>query len=213
MTTTTDRVPLPAGITATRVLAILRRSTPDEALRRVELLAGAGIAAVELTLDSPRATTTLAALRERHPGLHIGAGTALTADDLRRAHDAGAQFALSPHTDPRLVALAAGLGLAYLPGAATASEALTAWDAGATAVKLFPAEPGGAALLAALRQPLPHIPFVSTGGITPANAAAHLAAGAAAVSLGGALTGLPPTEMAITARRVLTAAAEAGPWR
>jgi 2-dehydro-3-deoxyphosphogluconate aldolase/(4S)-4-hydroxy-2-oxoglutarate aldolase len=206
------RVPLPRALTDTRIVAILRRLPASHALDRIALLAECGIGAIEVTIDSPGALDVITRARAAHPGIAIGAGTVRTSDDLSRAAVAGASFALSPHCDPGLIAAAAGLGLAYLPGAATPTEAVTAWAHGASAVKLFPAEPSGPALLAAIRQPLPDIPFVPTGGVTPDNAAAYFAAGAAAVSVGGALTALAPAEMAAAARRLRGHAEQAPPW-
>lgn len=206
-------MPLPTPLTDTRVVAIIRRLPASQSLDRIALLAECGIRVIEVTIDSPGWTDVIVRASAAYPGVAFGAGTVRTRDDLSRAADAGAGFALSPHCDPRLVTAAAALRLAYLPGAATPTEAVTAWAHGASAVKLFPAEPSGPALLSAIRQPLPDIPFVPTGGITPDNATAYFAAGAAAVAVGGALTALAPQEMTAAAHRLLPLAREAAPWK
>ena len=105
------------------------------------------------------------------------------------ALDAGAQFLVSPFLDEELVAEFTAQGVPFIPGAMTPSEIVRAWDAGAPLVKIFPASVTGPALLRELRGPLGHVPLMPTGGISAANAAAFLSAGAAAVGVGGSLTG------------------------
>src|SRR5205085_3252039 len=119
----------------------------------------------------------------------VGAGTVRTVDDVEAAVDAGAVYLVSPHTDPALCARAGQLGAAYLPGAFTPTEIVAAWSAGAAAVKLFPARLGGPRYLRDIREPLPDIPIVPTGGVSAENAAEWFAAGAVAVGAGGSLIG------------------------
>ena len=96
---------------------------------------------------------------------------------------------MSPHTDPALGARARELSAAYLPGALTPTEIVTAWNSGAAAVKLFPARLGGPRYLRDLREPLPDIPIVPTGGVSAENVGEWFAAGAVAVGVGGTLIG------------------------
>src|SRR2546421_12183966 len=119
----------------------------------------------------------------------IGAGTVRTTSDLEAAVQAGAAFLVAPHTDPVLAARARELGVAYLPGAFTPTEIVAAMAAGATAVKLFPARLGGPRYLRDIREPLPDVPIVPTGGVSAENAAEWFAAGAVAVGAGGSLIG------------------------
>jgi 2-dehydro-3-deoxyphosphogluconate aldolase/(4S)-4-hydroxy-2-oxoglutarate aldolase len=121
--------------------------------------------------------------------VHIGAGTILTIEAAARAVDAGAAFLVMPHVDADLVTWAADRGIPALPGCATPTEALVAWRAGATAIKLFPASVAGPAFVRELRGPFPDIPVVPTGGVTIENAPTFIAAGAVAVGLGGWLIG------------------------
>ncbi len=139
------------------------------------LLAG-GIRALEVTLRTPAALDAIRQIRDRVPGALVGAGTVLTPDDWRRAQDAGALFGISPGLTPALLAAAQKSPLPFVPGVATASEAMAALDAGFTALKLFPAEAvGGRTLLKSLHGPLPQLLFCPTGGINPGNAASYLA--------------------------------------
>jgi 2-dehydro-3-deoxyphosphogluconate aldolase / (4S)-4-hydroxy-2-oxoglutarate aldolase len=137
------------------------------------LVAG-GLPALEVTLRTASALDVIAAMAEV-PGGVVGAGTLLTADDVKRAKDAGARFGVSPGATDALLDAAEAHDLPLLPGAATASEAMRLFERGYSVVKFFPAEAaGGAALLKSLASPLPAIRFCPTGGVTPANAEDYL---------------------------------------
>lgn len=139
------------------------------------LVAG-GIRTLEVTLRTPAALDAIRQILDRVPGALVGAGTVLSPTDWQRAQDAGALFGISPGLTPALLAATRLSSLPFVPGVATASEAMTALDAGFTAMKLFPAEAvGGQALLKSLHGPLPQLLFCPTGGIHPGNAAAYLA--------------------------------------
>jgi 2-dehydro-3-deoxyphosphogluconate aldolase/(4S)-4-hydroxy-2-oxoglutarate aldolase len=148
------------------------------------VLLRSGLRVLELTVDSPDALSLIFALRDQLPELTVGAGTVLDAITARRAISAGAGFLVSPHTDRELLEFARDSGVALIPGAATASEAVAAWNGGAAAVKLFPASLLGVPMLDALRDPLPHIRFIAVGGIDATNAADFIAHGCAAVGIG-----------------------------
>jgi 2-dehydro-3-deoxyphosphogluconate aldolase / (4S)-4-hydroxy-2-oxoglutarate aldolase len=185
-----NRPALPAALVEQRVVAILRGLPAEALLTVVDALSAAGIATIEVTLDRPDAIEAIAALSDRFAGrATLGAGTVLDRSQARAAVAAGATFLVAPHTDPEVVGWAAGEGVPAIPGCLTATEIVTAWQAGASAAKLFPAEPLGPGYLRALRAPLPHIPIVPTGGIDARNASSYLAAGATAVGLGGSLVG------------------------
>lgn len=205
-------VALPIGLRRGRVIAILRHHPFADAMQRIDALAAAGLTCVEITLDSPDAARVITAARERHPKLAVGAGTVLDPAALRRAAAAGAAFVLSPHVDVDLITLSTSLRVPFIAGAFSATEALTAARAGAAAVKLFPAMPAGPPYLAALRQPLPGIPFVPTGGVTPDNVGAFFETGAAAVALGSALTALEGAALGAAAAAVVAAAQAAPEW-
>ena len=119
----------------------------------------------------------------------IGAGTVLSIEDAGLAVDAGATFLVMPTTDTELVAWAAARGIPAFPGAATPTEILAAWRAGAAAVKLFPASALGPSFVRECLGPFPDIPLVPTGGVTAETAGAFITAGAIAVGLGSWLVG------------------------
>jgi 2-dehydro-3-deoxyphosphogluconate aldolase/(4S)-4-hydroxy-2-oxoglutarate aldolase len=153
---------------STPVLPVL--TVPDAAaapdLARA-LLAG-GIAVVEITLRTDAALAAIRRIAAEVPEVTVGAGTVTRADDLTAAREAGARFAVSPGLTPALAAAAARQELPFLPGVATASEAMAARDHGFTILKLFPAAAaGGRRLLQALAGPLPDLEFCPTGGIGP----------------------------------------------
>jgi 2-dehydro-3-deoxyphosphogluconate aldolase/(4S)-4-hydroxy-2-oxoglutarate aldolase len=138
------------------------------------LVAG-GIPAIEVTLRTPAALDAIRAIAAEVEGAMVGCGTALTARDLQAAQQAGARFAVSPGTSPRLLDAADDSALPLLPGAATASEAMAVLERGYRHLKFFPAVPaGGHKLLGAWASPLPQLRFCPTGGISLANAADFL---------------------------------------
>lgn len=138
------------------------------------LLAG-GIRLVEITLRTEAGLAAIRAVAGEVPELAVGAGTLLGPDDLAAAIEAGASFHVSPGLSPALLAAARARGVPYLPGAATASEVMTALDHGFDCLKFFPAAPLGLELLKALAGPFPRVSFCTTGGITRDNAGAFLA--------------------------------------
>jgi 2-dehydro-3-deoxyphosphogluconate aldolase/(4S)-4-hydroxy-2-oxoglutarate aldolase len=148
---------------------------------------------MELTLNEPvdealEAIVALAAAAD-DLGALVGAGTVLSIGAAQRAVDAGARFIVSPHADVELIAWCAARGVPCFPGALSPSEILAAWEAGASAVKLFPAAAVGPAYLAQIAGPFPGIPLVPTGGVGAETAGAWIAAGAIAVGMGGWLVG------------------------
>lgn len=203
-----ERIGIPTAIAAGRVIAIVRGMGPERIVEIGGALAAGGIRAMEVTLNSPGAIASIARLAAAFPSddLLIGAGTVISEEGLREAHGAGARFVVMPHTDPALVELAASLGLASFPGASTPTEALVAWRAGASAVKLFPASVLGAGFVREMRGPLPMIPLVPTGGVTLETAPDFVRAGAVAVGMGSWLTGAGDP-VAISARAAQLVAA------
>lgn len=139
------------------------------------LLAG-GVRVLEVTLRTAAALEAIRAIAREVPQALVGAGTILNAQDLHQAREAGASFGVSPGATPELLRAAAEGGWPFLPGVATASEAMAALAAGHTALKFFPAaQAGGVAMLKALAGPLPQLVFCPTGGITTATAPDYLA--------------------------------------
>ncbi|GLX97194.1 bifunctional 4-hydroxy-2-oxoglutarate aldolase/2-dehydro-3-deoxy-phosphogluconate aldolase [Herbidospora sp. NBRC 101105] len=176
-------------LTEHRLLAIVRGPDREAALNTVLTLAEEGVRLTEVSLVTAGALEVIRAARAAlGPGAHLGAGTVVTADDARRAADAGASFLVTPAVS-EAVETGAALGLPVLAGALTPTEVVAACAAGAAAIKLFPASLGGVRHLRALRDPFPDIPFVPVGGVGPAEAADYLAAGAVAVGVGSPLVG------------------------
>jgi 2-dehydro-3-deoxyphosphogluconate aldolase/(4S)-4-hydroxy-2-oxoglutarate aldolase len=178
------------ALATTRVVAILRAENASRAEAVVDVLLANGIRSLELTLTTEGALDVVARLVARVPeGTDVGVGTVLSADAVDRAADAGARFVVSPSVDPAVIEAAARHGIASYPGALTPTEIATAWSAGATAVKLFPAGALGPSYLSAVRAPLPDVPLIPTGGIAVEEAGTWLAAGAVAVGVGSPLLG------------------------
>jgi 2-dehydro-3-deoxyphosphogalactonate aldolase len=171
------------------LIAILRGITPPEAIEMAEALNSAGFLCVEVALNSPQALASISALRKRFDGqLLIGAGTVLAPGEVVATHQAGAQIVVSPNTNPQVIAAAKGLDLICVPGFATPTDAFAGIAAGADALKLFPADAASPAVVRALKAVLPaSLPIFPVGGITPANMAAYLAAGAAGFGIGSAI--------------------------
>jgi 2-dehydro-3-deoxyphosphogluconate aldolase/(4S)-4-hydroxy-2-oxoglutarate aldolase len=190
-----------------RLIAVLRGVEPRDALLRlVDELADAGVRVFEITLDAPEGAVDLAAVRSHLAGRDclVGAGTILRREQLDAARGAGADFAVAPLLDLGLLRGAVEGGLPFVPGAMTPTEAAAAWDAGATFVKLFPASAVGPSFVRELRGPLPEVQLIPTGGIDAANAGAFLAAGAAAVGIGSAITRATPEERRALVESVVT---------
>lgn len=182
------------GMTAqlrdTGIVAILRAHADAHLAAVCETLVAAGVTCLELTLTTPGANGALTALRARL-GSHValGMGSVTTRHQAESALAAGAEFLVSPGVCAEVAACAAEHNVACYPGAWTPTEVITAWSLGAPAVKLFPAASGGPRHLRDLRGPLPDIPLVPTGGVGLDEIGAYVAAGAAAVGLGGPLLG------------------------
>ncbi|MFF7145823.1 bifunctional 4-hydroxy-2-oxoglutarate aldolase/2-dehydro-3-deoxy-phosphogluconate aldolase [Streptomyces nodosus] len=179
-----------AALRAQRLLAIVRGSDPDAALTTVLALAEEGVTLVEVSLSGRDALDVIARARAAlGPDATLGAGTVLSADDARAAHNAGAAFLVTPAVSDG-IATGRELGLPVLAGVMTPTDILQALRLGADALKLFPAgSAGGPGYLRDLRGPFPDLPFVPVGGVDAQAAAAYLRGGAIAVGVGSPLTG------------------------
>ena len=170
------------------LVAILRGLHAHEALAVGEALTQTGWTLIEVPLNSPDPLTSIATLADHFTQALIGAGTVLTPDDVRNVHAAGGQLIVSPNFNPAVVREALRLGLVCLPGVMTATEAFAALTAGASGLKLFPAEMISPAVLRALRAVLPPATrLLPVGGIQPENMNSYLAAGASGFGIGSAL--------------------------
>jgi len=169
-----------AALGKTRCSAIIRTARKDDARKAMDAAIAAGFTICEFTLTIPGALDLIKEFATR-PNIIIGAGTVLTFEEARLAVAAGAKFLVSPVIDESIVAEAARLNVAAMPGCATPSEMLRAHRAGAQLQKLFPAPGTGPTWVAQTLAPMPFLRIVPTAGVTAENAPAYLRAGAFAV--------------------------------
>lgn len=176
-----------------RLVPVLVLERVEDGLRIGRLLLEYGLAVAEITLRTPAGIEVIAALAREFPGLHVGAGTVLNVDDLHRAFDRGARFAVAPGLNPAVMQAAVDGGLPFSPGVATPTEIEAALAFGCRTMKFFPAEAaGGLPMLKAMAAPYKHlgVSFMPTGGVTLANAPAYWAEPAVA-AVGGTWLGKP----------------------
>jgi len=171
------------------VVPVVRASSPAEALLAAQAVCDGGIPIVEITMTVPGAVEVIRELRKSAlSGVLVGAGTVLDVETARRCLDAGAEFLVSPGLNVPTVEFAVREGKLIMAGALTPTEVITAWNAGADFVKVFPCgQVGGAKYIKALKGPLPQIPLVPTGGVNLNTAAEFIEAGSAALGIGGEL--------------------------
>lgn len=177
------------GILERGMVAIVRTDSGDTALRLAEACIAGGVTALEVTCTTPDAFGVLKALQQRYDtSVLLGAGTVLDPETARLAILAGAKFIISPNVDIETIKLCQRYQVLSMPGAMTPTEIVTAMEAGADIVKLFPADAFGPSYLKALRAPLPHAPLMPTGGVNLDNLGAWFECGAVAVGIGSSLT-------------------------
>ncbi len=191
------------------LVAILRGVKPDEVEAIGEALVSAGFTLIEVPMNSPEPLDSIARLAKRFAGrAQIGAGTVLSVDQVAAVEAAGGTMMISPNANLDVIAATAAKGLVSLPGIFTMSEAFAALEAGATALKLFPAEAASPKVLKAMRAVLPKDARVlPVGGIAPDNMGPWLEAGAPGFGLGSALykPGMSAEEVGANARAFVAA--------
>jgi len=170
-----------------KLMALVRMDSKEKGQELADLLVGAGIKVIEITLTTPGAEKIIEKLA-KNKELTLGAGTVRTVKDVKKAENAGAKFIVSPDTNEDVIKASKKLGLISMPGVATASEVAIALDNGADILKLFPASTYGPSHLKALRDPFPGNLWCPTGGITLGSVDDWFAAGANLIGLGGPLT-------------------------
>jgi 2-dehydro-3-deoxyphosphogluconate aldolase/(4S)-4-hydroxy-2-oxoglutarate aldolase len=185
------------------VVAVIRLKEPDKLRAVIDALADGGVRALEITMTVPRAIELIAEIAPTLPGeFLLGAGTVLDEATARSAIDAGAQFVVSPVFRTGLITATHARDVPMMPGCFSPTEILSAWDAGADVVKVFPATALGPGYFKDLRGPLPQIKLMPTGGVTADNAADWIRAGAVAVGVGSAL--LDPKAIAAGSMTTIT---------
>jgi len=171
------------------IVPVVRASSPGEARIAANAVCQGGIPIVEITMTVPGALEVIRELaRNSSSDVLVGAGTVLNREAARRCLDAGAEFLVSPGLNLQTVEFAVREEKLMMAGALTPTEVITAWEAGADFVKVFPCgQVGGAKYIKALKGPLPQVPLVPTGGVNLNTAAEFIEAGAAALGIGGEL--------------------------
>lgn len=177
-----------ASIEASKIVAVVRAPSPSKAVDICQALLEGGVDVLEITFTVPNAVDVIRTVHEQlGDRCLLGAGTVLDTETGRAAILAGAEFIVSPTLNLDLIRLCKRYGKAVMPGAYTPTEILTAWEAGADIVKVFPADVGGPAFFKAIRGPLPQIKLMPTGGVNLDTAPSFLAAGACALGAGSSL--------------------------
>src|SRR5208283_4018207 len=170
------------------LVPVLRAENEEQALALASAIAAGGVTVLEVTMTVPGAFRVMRRLTVERPDLLIGAGTVLDAETARMCILEGAAFVVSPTLNLKTIEICHRYGVPVLPGALTPTEILTAWEAGADVVKVFPASSlGGAKYLKSVKAPLPQVELVPTGGVSLATAAEFLEAGAFALGVGADL--------------------------
>ena len=169
-------------------MAIIRAESPDKLVDVAEALVAGGVEVIEVTFTVPRVTQVLEKVAEKLGSrILLGAGTVLDAETARVAILSGAEFIVSPGVNLDVIELCRRYSKLVMPGALTPTEVVTAWQAGADIVKIFPSELTGAKYIKALKAPLPQIRMMPTGGVNLDTAEEFLKAGACALGIGGSL--------------------------
>jgi 2-dehydro-3-deoxyphosphogluconate aldolase/(4S)-4-hydroxy-2-oxoglutarate aldolase len=170
------------------IVAVIRSDKPDQLIQVVKALADGGVTAAEVTFTVPQADQVIREVRKAMGDtIVLGAGTILDTETARTAILAGAEYLVTPCLNVEVIKLAKRYGKAIMPGSFTPTECLTAWEAGADVVKVFPAEIVGPAFFKAMRGPLPQIRLMPTGGVDLTTAESFLKAGACCLGVGSSL--------------------------
>lgn len=187
MTTTMTRTDVARRIEQAGVVAVVRLTDAAAGEQVARALIDGGVTTIEITMTVPRAPELIAELSRLLPDALIGAGTVTDAAMARLVIDAGAKFVVSPVFRPRIIEACHERDVLSVPGCFSPTEILSAWEAGAEIVKVFPATSLGPGFIKDLRGPLPSLKLMPTGGVTILNAAEWIRAGAVAIGVGGAL--------------------------
>ncbi len=171
-----------------RAIAVIRTDNIQQGINMAKAVAAGGMDIIEITWNSYQPGEIIRQLKQDLPECTIGTGTILTLEELKEAIAAGIQFCFTPHVNPTLIKTAINHDIPIIPGALSPTEIITAWQAGASCVKVFPVQAiGGIAYIKGLQGPLGSIPLIPTGGVTLDNATYFIEAGAIAVGLSSQL--------------------------
>jgi len=183
-----DKIKVLEELKTIGLVPVLRADSVAKALALAEAIAAGGVTVLEITMTVPGAMQVMRTLAETRPDILIGAGTVLDPETARMCILEGAQFVVSPAVNTKTIEMCHRYSIAVLPGGLTPTEVVTAWQAGADVVKVFPASAmGGAAYLKNLKAPLPQVELIPTGGVSLHSAMSFLEAGAFALGVGSDL--------------------------
>lgn len=190
------------------LIPVLRAKNAGQAHAVVQAMLAGGVTVVEVTMTVPGAVDLLKELKSEYGAkLLLGSGTVTSADQAEATIEAGAEFVVSPSFHPAVIAVTKAHKKLSIPGALTPTEVITAWNAGADYVKIFPCSAmGGASYLKSLLAPFPHLKLIPTGGVTHHSAAGFLEAGARALGVGSDLVNLAAVDQGRP--EIITAAAK-----
>ena len=175
-------------IRETGVIAIMRAQSSGQLIAAADAIRHGGVNVIEVTMTTPGALSVIAQATERYgEQVLFGAGTVLDAETARSAILAGAGFIVAPTLNLEMITLCNRYGVPVIPGCYTPTEMLTAWEAGADMIKLFPASVGGPGLIKAILAPLPQLEIVPVGGVDLSTAAEFIEKGAVALGVGSSL--------------------------
>jgi 2-dehydro-3-deoxyphosphogluconate aldolase/(4S)-4-hydroxy-2-oxoglutarate aldolase len=184
-----DRTGLVSELHASRLVAVIRSKSPEEALAIAHAAADGGVKFIEITFTVPGALDVIERLAGRDD-IHVGAGTVLAPQQAERAIGAGAQFVVSPSLELNLIGICHTANIACFPGAATPTEIIAASRAHADLVKIFPADlVGGASFIRQVQAPFPDVRFMVSGGVSLTNVSEYVQAGVTGICLGSAYLG------------------------
>ncbi len=170
------------------LVPVIRAESKDEAIRIIDAISEGGLSTLEVTMTVPGAVSLIEAIRKREPSVVVGAGTVLDPETARACILAGAQFIVSPALNLATIEMSRRYSIASMAGALTPTEVVTAWQAGADVVKIFPCGAvGGASYIKALKAPFPHIELMPTGGVSMKTAQDFIKAGSFALGVGSDL--------------------------
>ena len=172
----------------TGVIAIMRANESDQLIDAAQAIFEGGIRAIEVTLTTPGALKVISKVNEKFgDNILFGAGTVLDAESALSAINVGAAFIVSPNLNLEVITACLRYSIPVFPGCFTPTEIVTAWQSGATMVKLFPSDVGGPAMIKAIRSPLPQVEIIPVGGGDLETTADFIRNGASAVGVGGSL--------------------------
>jgi 2-dehydro-3-deoxyphosphogluconate aldolase/(4S)-4-hydroxy-2-oxoglutarate aldolase len=212
-----DRDEVLRRISEVGIVPVVRAASAMEAIQVVEAIRAGGLDILEITMTVPGAVKVIEEVANRYgDDVVVGAGTVLDPETARACILAGARFVVSPALNINTIELCRSESIPVFPGALTPTEVVTAWQAGANAVKVFPCGAvGGAKYLVSLKAPLPQIELIPTGGVSLATAASFITAGAFALGVGadlvdlGAIRSGEPEKVTQSARAYIEAVSEA----